>query len=46
MRGASNEEIAAAWHRSISVVELHVSSVLRKAGVGSRTELVSRCLGG
>lgn len=44
VQGATNKEIAARWDRSTSVVELHVTSLLRKAGVQSRTELVARCL--
>ncbi|AKF08964.1 Transcriptional regulator, LuxR family protein [Sandaracinus amylolyticus] len=42
--GASNKDIAARWGRSISVVELHVSSVLRKAGAPSRTALIAQLL--
>lgn len=43
-RGATNKEIAAAWNRSVSVVELHVAALLRKSGTQSRTELVAKCL--
>jgi DNA-binding CsgD family transcriptional regulator len=42
IRGEANKTIAANLERSISVVELHVSSLLRKAGVDCRAALVSR----
>lgn len=42
MRGESNQEIADWLGCAHKTVELHVTAVLRSAGVSSRTELVSR----
>jgi DNA-binding CsgD family transcriptional regulator len=41
-RGQSNKEIAHALGCSSSTVEVHLTAVLRKAGVKSRAELVAR----
>jgi len=40
--GLSNETIARRLHRSERTVEHHVSAVLAKVGVRSRTELIAR----
>lgn len=39
-RGLRNKEIARRMHLSVRTVEGHISSILRKLGVGSRTEAV------
>jgi DNA-binding NarL/FixJ family response regulator len=44
LQGSSNKEIASAMTCSVKTVEFHVSSLLRKAGVSSRLELVLRAL--
>lgn len=41
-RGGSNKEIAAALKISVKTTEIHVSSLLRKAGCTSRSELLAR----
>ena len=43
--GRSNKEIAASLGRSVRTVEVHVTSLLRKSGCGSRTELLARLWG-
>ena len=42
----TNKAIAAALGCSIKTVEYHVSNILRKTGVGSRTELIVHILRG
>lgn len=42
VRGLSNKEIASALHRSVKTVEVHLGATMAKAGVDSRTLLVSR----
>jgi DNA-binding CsgD family transcriptional regulator len=43
--GRSNKDIALRLHCSVRTVDVHVSSLLRKARCGSRAELIARVLG-
>lgn len=43
--GRSNKEVASALGLSRRTVEVHVSSILRKAGAATRTELLARLFG-
>jgi DNA-binding NarL/FixJ family response regulator len=42
VEGASNKEIAGTLGRAENTVELHLTQLLRKAGVSSRTRLLAR----
>ncbi len=46
VRGESNKEIAAKLGCSLRGVEAHITAILRRTGTESRTQLVSRVLGG
>jgi DNA-binding NarL/FixJ family response regulator len=43
-RGMSNKDIATEFSLSVRTVEAHVTSILNKLGVGSRTEAIIRAL--
>jgi DNA-binding CsgD family transcriptional regulator len=45
LEGASNKQVAARLRIANGTAELHVSALLRKAGVGSRAELLTRFWG-
>jgi DNA-binding NarL/FixJ family response regulator len=40
--GKTNQEIAAALGISLNTVKLHVSAILRRLGLASRTQIVLR----
>lgn len=42
LAGAANKEIARVLGCSPRTIEVHVSSILRKSGVASRTELLAK----
>ncbi|MFN7145599.1 MAG: response regulator transcription factor, partial [Myxococcota bacterium] len=46
VRGLSNKEIASELGNAEATVEVHVTRLLRKAGAGGRTALVTRFWGG
>lgn len=45
-KGRSNKEIALALGCAVSTVEIHVSAVLQKTGVGRRAQLIAQLVGG
>ncbi|MDQ3264580.1 MAG: helix-turn-helix transcriptional regulator [Myxococcota bacterium] len=45
-KGRSNKEIALALGCAVSTVEIHVSAVLQKSGVGRRAQLIALLAGG
>lgn len=44
-QGLSNKEIANTLDCSVKTIEFHVSNILRKFGVSSRTQLLAQMLG-